>query len=394
MKLIRKAKNLTKRLLIGCLYLLTKKKVVKNKIFFVSYMGKQMNDNPMAIYEELIKQNEKYRFVWVYDRHRELDKKDYPNTKFVDSSKAFNLKMYYHLFTSKVIINNARFHFDIRKKESQYYIQTWHASMGLKKIEKDVENQLSKSYCDTAKRDSKYINLLLAGCRFKHEAYKTNFWYEGEISDFGTPRNDIFFADNKNEIKDKVKSDLNISPNSKIILYAPTFRNDNSKYLQSFDEARLQALLGDEWKIVVRLHPNELQKKNNDLTNRQYIDATKYNNLQELLIATDILITDYSSTMFDFFIQEKPCFLFCPDYADYVGGERDLNFDLEQLPFDMAKSMEELLINIGGFNQEKYLQKLEDFNKVVGSYENGHAAENVVKIIDEVIDGKRYIKKV
>ena len=256
-----------------------------------------------------------------------------------------------------------------------------------KKIEKDVANQLSEAYCTSAKLDSKYIDLLLSGCKFKKEAYKTNFWYDGEIAEFGTPRNDIFFTGNKSEICKKVKQDLNIPLSSKILLYAPTFRKDNSSYIHAFDENRLQALLADDWKIVVRLHPNELLKKNNALTHRNVIDATKYDDLQALLIATDILVTDYSSTMFDFFIQEKPCFLFCPDFDDYVGRERDLNFELTFLPFDLSKNMEELLQNIRHFDSEKYQQRLTEFNQVIGSYESGQATDCVAKIINGWIEG-------
>ena len=390
--MFHKIKRLIKKAVVGCLWLLTKNKVKGNKIFFVSYYGTQMSDNPMAIYQGLLKNSDKYSFVWAYNRWRELDKKEYPNTKFIKYSGRLNLRLYYHLFTSKIIINNSRFGLDIRKKENQYYIQTWHASMGLKKIEKDVANQLSEGYCKMAELDSKYTDLLLAGCRFKKEAYKRNFWYDGEITEFGTPRNDIFFADNKEAISKKVKADLNIPIASKIFLYAPTFRKANTDYIDAFDENRLQQVLGDDWKIVVRLHPNELLKKNSVLKNRNVIDATKYNDLQGLLIATDLFATDYSSTMFDFFIQKKPCFLFCPDFEDYVGKERDLNFTFDELPFDLSRSMEELLFNIRDFDEVKYLERLDEFNQLIGSYETGQATECMVKIINALIEGKGYVK--
>ena len=114
---------------------------------------------------------------------------------------------------------------------------------------------------------------------------------------------------------------------------------------------------------------------------RDVIDTTSYGDLQELLIATDILVTDYSSTMFDFFIQKKPCFLFCPDYDAYVSKERDLNFDLSELPFPLSKDMDKLAEDITGLDGEEYAKRLDEFNARIGSYEDGHATERVVEII-------------
>ena len=380
MKRLKSAAKKIRNAILSILWHVTKNKVKSNKILFVSYSGAQMSDSPLAVYRALLREYENYKFVWVYNGKRP-SKKDHPNTTFVKYSGPLKLRLHYHIFTSAVILNNARFDFDIRRKDDQIYIQTWHASMGLKKIERDVEAQLSPYYVNMAKVDSKNTSLLLSGCKFKRDAYKTNFWYDGEIAEFGTPRNDVFFKDDKAQIISRVKADLGIGEDKRILLYAPTFRNDNTDYLSAFDEARLRATLGDGWVIAVRLHPNEMRRNASATAGRDVIDTTSYGDLQELLIATDILVTDYSSTMFDFFIQKKPCFLFCPDYDAYVSKERDLNFDLSELPFPLSRDMDKLAEDITGLDGEEYAKRLDEFNARIGSYEDGHATERVVEII-------------
>jgi CDP-glycerol glycerophosphotransferase len=263
---------------------------------------------------------------------------------------------------------------------------TWHASMGIKKLDKDAESSLSKSYIKKAKYDSSICDLLISGSKFRTEVFKHGFYYDGEILEVGTPRNDILFLDNQN-IKEKIYRQYNIDKNSKIVLYAPTFRADyNLKYYDiNWDDIKivLKEKFKDNYIILIRLHPN-LSHKNIDMKQlfnyTNIVDVTKYHDMQELLVVSDILITDYSSSMFDFSLLHKPCFLYVRDIETYDRGYYLNPYDL---PFPIAISSKELVNKILSFDKNKYVDDIIHFNtNIIGTYETGVASQHVCKWIE------------
>ena len=114
------------------------------------------------------------------------------------------------------------------------------------------------------------------------------------------------------------------------------------------------------------------------------IDVTSYDDIQELLSISDFLISDYSSLIFDYAMTKRPCFLYTPDVDDYISNDRNLYFDIKELPFISVKNNEELISHIASFDHENYQHKLDEFLKDIGSYEDGHACEKVLELIDEV----------
>ncbi|OKL36560.1 CDP-glycerol glycerophosphotransferase family protein [Domibacillus mangrovi] len=358
--------------------------IKKNKLFFFSYYGSQYGCSPKYITDYIIKHYPKDQFdiVWAFN--------DLESKKHITSFrkvKIMSLQYFYELCTSKIVITNFRTTDMYVKRKNQYYIQTWHSSLRLKQIEKDAEDSLPPHYVKMAKKDSLKCDLLLSGCQYSTDIFKRSFWYEGEVFEHGTPRNDILYQGNASKRKE-ILSMLNVPTSSKILLYAPTFRKGNNMDIYNLDYAQiahqLKSRFGGEWIILVRLHPHLISKSNQLLRGENVIDATIFDDVQELLLIADVLITDYSSLMFDFQLTNRPCFLYVPDVKEYVSQERDLYFELRELPFLIAKSKEDLLEKIGAFHHDEYKGKIIDFSDRIGSFEEGKACEYLLNRINEI----------
>lgn len=357
-----------------------------NKIFLYSYYGSQYGCSPKYISEYLVKNYPgKYDVVWAFNDVE--SKKDIEGIRKV---KIMSLKYFYELCTSKVVITNFRTTEMFKKRKSQYYIQTWHSSLRLKQIEKDAEDLLPVSYLNMAKKDSKKCDLLLSGCKYSTEIFKRAFWYDGEIFEHGTPANDIFFRDNEDKRSEVLKK-LKVSSDYKFILYAPTFRESKRLDIYNMDYKKVidacEKKFGGKWILLLKLHPHmiEIAKKIKNTNN--VINVTSYDDIQELLLISDLLITDYSAVMFSYLLTKKPCFLYVPDIKEYIAKDRKLYFSINELPFDSAKDNEELAYKILNFNSNKFNKNVENMLKNIGSYEKGNACENLVNKIEEIVNG-------
>lgn len=347
-------------------------KINNKKIVFVNYYGAGFGDNPKSIAEYIIENNLDYELVWLLDRKKD-DGETFPVR--IRKVKYCSIKSLYELATAKIWIDNCRKQYFPKKKNGQIYIQTWHGSLALKKIEADAPS-LPIQYVNMAKNDSSVIDVILSGCEFKTNVYKNSFWYSGEVLNIGTPRADVFFNEEKIlQNKKRVLDFYNLEDDAKILMYAPTFRQSHNLDIYKLDYSKLESVLvhkfGGKWKIIVRLHPNiahladELQLPNTVL------NVTSYKDMQELLCASDIVVTDYSGLMFDFYIMNRPLFLFCTDFEEYTSKDRELYFELKEVPFDLAKSNGELCDRIKEFDYQKYLSNVEIFRKKIGFCEKG-----------------------
>lgn len=373
-----------KYLALAIIYIFNSLPIKNNKIFLFSYYGSQYGCNPKYITEYILNNYPKDQFdiVWAFS-----NPKDKENLSGIRKVKVMSLKYFYELCTSKVVITNFRTTGLYIKRKGQYYIQTWHSSLRLKQIEKDAGYSLPAQYIEMAQKDSLKCDLLLSGCEYSTNIFKRAFWYKGKIFEHGTPRNDVFFQDNT-PIRKKVFQNLGIESEKKIVLYAPTFRKNkdlevfNINYKDVID--KLKSRFNDEWIFLVKLHPHLISKSGQLKNGNQVFDVTSYDDIQELLSITDILITDYSSLMFDYSITERPCFLYVPDLNEYIKNDRGLYFDIKELPFISAKNNQELLDQIEHFDGKEYRIKLVRFLKSVGSFENGTASEKLLKQIEDI----------
>ena len=355
--------------------------IKKKKILFIGYYGNQYGCSPKYLSEYIVKKHPEWDVVWAFTAP------DQYSIDGIRTVKYMSYRYFFELYTSRVIVSNYRMTEDFKKRKGQYYVMTWHSSLRLKKIEKDVERTLPEHYVKMAKNDSKKIDLLLSGCRFSDEIFKRAFWYDGVILPCGTPRCDIFYAPDIEKRRDKVRNALNLSTGDKVLLYAPTFRKDDRLDCYNLDFDHLVQILGqvkdENWIVLLRLHPHLMAFSKRLLKGKNVMDVTRYDDIQELLLVADMLITDYSSLMFDFAETRRPCFLYAPDLEDYQKEDRTLYFDINGLPFPLSFTQEELECQIRTFDVTKYRESVDFFLKEVGSYEDGKASERVTDYIEK-----------
>lgn len=374
--------NQFKNKIIKGLFFIFKLIPINNKKVVVSnYYGKGYGDNPKYIVSELLSTKKDYDIVWLV-----LPNKNYEFPNGIRPVKYSTLRSIYELATAKIWIDNCRKFSSITKRENQFYIQTWHGGIALKKIEKDTANTLTAKYTMDAICDSKMVNLMISNSKFNTALYNTSFWYEGDILEVGSPRCDIIF-NTAATIKEKVQTYFNFLKDVNIVLYAPTFRNneDTDIYKMDFELLRrnLNLKFGNDWIVLIRLHPN-ISEKNTFMDYTDHIiNASEYEDMYELMAVSDILITDYSSTMFEFSMIKKPVFLYAPDFDEYI-EERNFYFDIMSLPYPLSLTFENLIINIQNYEESNYHNELEKFYEQISLFENGEASRTVANLIQEI----------
>ena len=360
------------------MYLMRVFPIKENKIVFLNYYGKGYGDNAKYICDLLKKQSDKYELVWaLHNMQNSLPVEVRP-------VKYGSLKFYYDLCTAKIWINNCRMPLYIRKRKQQFYIQTWHGDMCIKKTEGDAQGALYPSYIKGAKNDSRMANLFVTGNEWMVEIYRRAYWYEGEVFRSGYPRRDILYRISSEE-KGRIKKSLGINQEEKVVLYAPTFREktDLRVFMINWDLllSALKDRFGGNWRGMIRLHPNISRMANQLNLPKDIINVTDYDDMQELLAMCDICITDYSSSVLEFAVTGKPGFIFAVDYDDYK-KERDVYFEFSELPFPFAMDNEQLANNILAFDSEQYKARHQAFYKDrLKVFEDGTASEKLAERI-------------
>lgn len=349
----------------------------KYKIVFDNFEGRGYGDNPKYIAEEIISQHLKYDIVWIVRKNSQ-----YVFPECIRTVRTNSIRMIYELATAKFWIDNCRKPRYVGKTKKQKYIQTWHGFYPLKLLEKDAQNSLPYNYINQAKNDSQMTDLMLSGCKARTNIQNSAFWYEGEVAEWGNPRNDVFFKDV--DYKQKVCAFFSIQPNKKMVIYAPTFRDNRSIEPYNIDFETLKHSLslkfGGEWVCLVRLHPNIREKSSFVHYSESLIDASNYDDIQELFVACDVLISDYSDCMFEFSLTNKPVFLYASDLNEYISG-RNFYYNIHELPFEIAESNDELKNKIESFDELNYCKLMDDFHEKIGVIEKGTASKSVVNYI-------------
>lgn len=359
---------------------------LKNKILFISYYGKGLECNPRYICQELLRRGCNYELYWAISNKKSRKGKD-DRINFI---RYKGLLFYFHLATSKMWISNVRLPYYWPKSREQLYIQTWHSGIGLKKCESDVINHLSKVYVKHAMHDASITDLMISNSTWESELYRRAFWYKGEILECGLPREDIFAPDSEeakiSKCKVLEKYSLEEVQNLHLLLYVPTFRVDGSLKAYDIDYDRLVCALekrwGGNWRIILRLHPN-IQNKQTQITyGSKILNGSQYGEINDLIIASDVVISDYSSCMFDAMLAGKNVFLYASDISEYE-NDRGMLFRFEELPFSLSTNNDELINNINTFNEKIYIQSCQEFKEKIGLFDLGNASKAVVDWIEE-----------
>lgn len=358
--------------------------IKKGRVFCESYGGLKYSCNPKYISEEILRTHTDYfQVIWSFSNNQ-TGKSVVGRIRKV---KRASLKELFYINTSEFFISNIRlndFGWGWKKRSGQKYIMTWHGSMALKRVEFDASAHLSESYMRKAEKDSQNIDLMLSDSKWCTSFNKTAFHYDGEILEKGLPRNDVFLQpDSIKRTADKVRTFYQIADNVKILLYAPTFRVDKSidNYIFQWDSivSALKEKCNSEFIVMIRLHPNMMNIVDTApmMTAPYCVDATRYEDMQELLCAADVLITDYSSSMFEVAMKQTPCFLYVPDRETY---DRGFYFKLEDLPFPITSDINSLAQQIHFFDENKYLEDLKYFyTNTLGTFQKSDSSAEVVK---------------
>lgn len=356
--------------------------VNKYKIVFLHDFGNGYGDSPKYMAEEIIRRGLPYDIVWlVNNKHLKFPKQIRP----VLLSR---IRSVYELATAKVIVTTMKGRCNLKKKNSQFFLYVPHGQIGAKYVERQAGDNLSKNYQEGSKWHSSVADLFLSSSKIFTEEMLTWYWYDGEVFECGLPRNDIFFNYTCQDVA-RVKQKVGIPENMKIIFYAPTFRDNGNDAAYAIDTERLLQTLekktGDKWIMLIRLHPCFIWFKKPVFSfSDKVIDVTNYDDMQELLLISDVLISDYSSTMFDFHLLHRPVFLFTKDIEDYkkMRGLKDWYF---KVPFPFCHDNEELLDSIEDFDMQMYQENCKDFDKFYGNLENGTATKQIIDWIETVM---------
>lgn len=260
--------------------------------------------------------------------------------------------------------------------EGMKWVQLWHGTGLFKKFGYDLLNDEDKRIMEMF---APKIDLVSVSSENVADIYARNFYvYKSKVKPFGVPRNDFYDEEHLSdaylsELRESFERDYPELKGKKLVLYAPTFREDpkNNAVFNYFDIEKFLNELGDEYALAIRLHPNYKRfcdEEHNidleDLTNRyDIINFTGFKDEQKLLLLADILIADYSSIMVDYTILKKPVILFAYDLEVYLSKERGFYFDYkEMVPGKMVSNMDELIDSIK--EEDFRLEKMEEFHKL------------------------------
>jgi len=353
--------------------------VKDNKFFFISYNGRQYACNPKYIFEYIYQYyGKKYTYVYCLN-----DKMNFPGDfTGVTVVKPKSIKCIYHLMTSKFIITNSGLPSYLSFRKKQMVIDTWHGGGAYKRVGVKYGNKF-KHFSIILKLAEKNMTYFISSSKcFSRNMSESRFYSLEKALPIGMPRNDIFFS-SYDVIISKVKNYFNIPENYGVFLYAPTYRGfiENAVSFADLDVTKTLTALSKRFhKQFVCLFRKHHLINNHFIGKSIIINASLYPDMQELLCAADVLLTDYSSSIWDFSFMNKPCFLYAPDLDSYK-AERDFYIPIEQWPFPLACSIAELENNILNFDNEKYKKDIKRHHEELGSYEKGDAIKSLLEII-------------
>lgn len=364
---------------------------LQNKIIATTMRGRKYGDNPQFIFEKIHNLRPEFDLVWLVNDEYSVE---LPKWLRKISYYKKQVRLIYELSTAKVWINTHRFERYWRKRRGQFVIETWHGGLGVKKIEGDLD-EVRNSKRDMAEiRNTCFVSdVFVSQSSHLSNIYRSAFGYKGTIWKCGYPKNDCLFIGSdsaKNKIRTLYKT------KEHILLYAPTMREgdqDSSKPTKKPYSIEWDALysaccekFGGDWTILVKWHPVLMNKLSSDfILSKHVINVTNYSDMQELLKASDVVVSDYSSCIFDAALLDIPCFTYATDFEEYK-SKRGVYYEMTELPFPYARNNDELKKNIMNFNQKDYLRKWNAFKEKTGLYETGHAADDVAKKIIQFVD--------
>ena len=353
-------------------------KQLREAVFFESFQGKVIGDNPLDIYNELRRRRPDLEYIWTIG----------PETQAPEGARGVRFaskEWLVALATSKYLVNNTNWPWYFRKVPGQVYLQTWHGTP-LKRLGREIpNNNLTKSYLDTMDREASYWDYLISPNPFCTEIFPGAFGYRGRIIETGYPRNDRLSSASALD-RALIRQRLGINnPNTRVVLYAPTWRDYKRSATGNWESVTFMdenIELPPGFQMLYRGHTNTHAAHKTKVAGGA-IDVTKYPDVTELYLAADILITDFSSVMFDFTVTGKPVLFLAPDLERYR-AERGFYFDFEATaPGPILKTDSEVVAALARIDEisAEYSVKYRAWQQKFNSLEDGKAAARVADIV-------------
>ncbi|NBM15763.1 bifunctional glycosyltransferase/CDP-glycerol:glycerophosphate glycerophosphotransferase [Streptomyces sp. GC420] len=364
--------------------------LLRDQVFFFSYNGKQYSDSPRAIHEELIRRGTGLKHLWaVRDGQVVL-----PPT--CEPVRMWGREWFEALATSRYIVTNGHLPEWVERRPGQVIVQTWHGTM-LKKIGHDIDTlHFDTEYQNRLRLEAGNWSLLISSNRFSTPILKRAFSFDGEILEAGYPRNDYLYSPDREKLVEKIKGQLGLPPGKKVVLYAPTWRDDQShsagQYLFDLrlDIQDARRRLSDDHVLLIRRHSNVVDQVPGAGDGFVW-DVSEYPDIADLYLVSDIMITDYSSVMFDYAHLGRPMLFFTYDLEHYRDTLRGFYFDFEKdSPGPLLRTSEEVVAAIRGIESvsAEYRERFERFHELFCDLDDGHASGRVV---DRMLEQAREI---
>lgn len=351
---------------------------IKKELYFSAILAAQYSCNPKYISEYMQERHPDFEIIWAFKSPQNFS---YLHDKGIKTVKYLHPYFLHVCLTSKFIVTNSEIPawFPIMKR--QVYINTWHGGGAYKRVGAAYQKETPGKQIRAEIAREVPCTYVSSSNAFTELTIHQSFHHDGTILSCGRPRNDMLFNNDHPELHDKIRAYYHLPSEAKILLYAPTYRESKAASDYLFDCKAIQSALsekfGGNWFILFRTHYFVMNQLNNAAN---YIDASNYPDMQELLYAADVLITDYSSSMWDFSLTRRPCFLYATD-LNYYDLDRGFYSDIHTWPYPLAESNSALIKNIKQFNNDQSSKKYPKALGCARRYESGHACETVANYI-------------
>ena len=364
------------------------------KIVFTTIEGTTgFSCNPKYIALELLRRRQDLDLVWLVD---DMAKEFPPGIRKVRNTLQNRA---YELATAAVWVDNSRKQLECRKRPGQFYLQTWHGSIWLKPLGMERGVHFSKIAYYVSAHDSQMVDVWLSNSLWLEEHAEKGLVYKGRFIRVGSPRCDVIVKE-REKWHSKVRELYGIPTESRVLMYAPTFRSGSqgtNRVVQcdrqdlDFAELRksLEKRFGGNWYILLRLHPQLTARKIKYGTmSGCVVDVSDYDDMYELLAGCDAVLTDYSSIVFDGIAMGVPTFLYVSDYEDYVRERGGLVWDIDKLPVKVSRTELELRKCVETYDVREIVDLIERFKEDIQFYEDGYAsrksADYIMKVLEDV----------
>ena len=355
-------------------------------VIFESFLGKQYSCNPRAIYEYLQTNHPEYKMYWSVDKRYTATFEE----AGIPYLRRFSVEWLLKMTRAHYWVTNSRMPLWIPKPKHTVYLQTWHGTP-LKKLASDMKEvhmpgTTTESYKENFHAESSKWDYLISPNAYSSEIFARAFNVDrSKILETGYPRNDLLYNGTNRDTIDSLKQKIGVPIEKKVILYAPTWRDDEFyskgkyKFEIKLDLDQMRQELGDEYVILLRLH--YLISENLDLSAYQGFayDVSSYEDISHLYLISDLLITDYSSVFFDYANLQRPMLFYVYDIEKYRDKLRGFYFDFEATaPGPLVKSSDAVIESIKAMELEKPVE-LDQFHEKFCALEDGQASRRIVE---------------